>query len=126
MKFLIRIIQILIAPLIALFGSFSLLGCPVYGPTFNFLISGTVMDAATSNAIQGIRVKLLEGTNTTDQELTDIHGNYSLSFMSNNNDDTLIIAEDIDGTNNGGQFQPATNSLGAVSASETNDFYLKQ
>lgn len=74
-----------------------------YGsPSATFKVNGKVSDKVTTRAIQGIKV-VMQGDST----LTNSEGRFTVSQVSfPNNQDFVIQFKDLDGSANGGQFQP--------------------
>lgn len=83
-------------------------------------------DSITSNAIENIRVVLLdEVTNQLNEALSDSNGEVSFFRTSYNEYSNCFLAlEDIDGTNNGGTYVSQTNAV-LVEEGHTNiNYYL--
>jgi hypothetical protein len=86
----------------------SLTGCPVaYGPSPDTNIHGAVVRHRDREPIKGIRVFVEE---TDDNQLTCENGLYSI-MVHRYTGDVTVIAEDIDGPENGGYFETATETI---------------
>jgi len=109
-----------IATLISLIGILAGFGScigdqPVeYGtPNADFVIAGTVKDAATSKPINKIRIVVQDKQYPTygiDTVYTDENGNYEIKFkdMPDIELPYKVVASDADGSNNGGLFKSDT------------------
>ncbi len=116
MKNLFRIASYVASIILSLFGmsclpfqSIVMYYAP-YLPDVNLNVSGLVRDRATTNAIQNIRLILLSGDTVT-TNLSAADGSYSFSESVSAYSTVQIVAEDIDGSGNGGLYQSATNSI---------------
>jgi putative lipoprotein (rSAM/lipoprotein system) len=100
---------------------------------YNIAINGKVMDSSTSNAIEGIRVSLLQNNATVQTNTSQINGEYSFVINYGTqppnpvNQSYTIEADDIDGTNNGSYNSTSTNiNIDTSSIISTNiDIYMK-
>ena len=97
---------------------------PLYGSlSATYHISGTVTDEG-GQPLKGIRVSMVNiydpSHTVQDSSTTDASGKFSLKeyeFYGDN--DRILIAEDIDGLDNGGQFAPDTTFVGNLKPEQT-------
>lgn len=90
---------------------------PMYGtlPYANYHISGTVTDES-GQPLKGIRVSMLNAyakdLPATDMTHTDADGHFSMKdFSTDYISDRMLVTEDIDGPDNGGNFASDTTMI---------------
>lgn len=111
-KFMIRFFDRLILALLAVAGLTTACDEPMveYGtPTADYVIKGTVTDSITTQSIKNIRVirELDENGVYGDTTYTDAKGCYQFSFSGfpDEHPEFRLKTEDIDGDQNGGEFE---------------------
>lgn len=102
------------------------IGCGITSSDYG--VTGHVYDFNSSNAIQGIRIKLYD-SNLSDSTISSSNGFYTVDFVYNTaggcsirsesmpeadrNQDFYVEITDIDGTNNG-QYQSIVTNIGSI------------